>query len=372
VNGGGSDFSTLINTIVFLAFMILLFTGLNQKFQMMLWIRNIKNYMVKIKVFAMESREKTIELLKKLGYKEDPSKIVDSLSEFFIIEPVTAEPTGLMRRLEHLIRLRERRFRDTIKSMIPDASDAERSIVEVAVEVTAALNWIYKNVRHFLLLGEKTRNWILIMQLELEMPSILRLAETYRRALDSFLEGTPIGDGIGPLIIAELIKRSTRSSGVLKERIVEDTIVAEVSRKNRRLLLVKAEGPHANVGRPGDAVKMLVERFEGRIARIIMIDAALKLEGEETGSVAEGVGAAIGDPGPEKFKIETVASEHGIPLDSIVIKESIEDALTTMKKEISDSVEKVIELLDKAIEERSNPGDTLIIVGVGNTVGIAQ
>ena len=365
------DLTAMLNTLIFLVFMLLLFTGLNQKFQTMIWVRNIRNKMALIKRLHTEAYDKTVELLKKLGYKGDPSKLVESLSEFFIIEPVAAEPTGLMRRLEHLLLRREARFKSVLKEAVPEASDAERSIAEVAVEVTAVLNLIYKIVRHILILGEKTNNWILIMQLELEMPNIVRLARTYRRALDSFLDGTPIGDGLGPLVVANIL-RSVGVENVEREEIVEDTVAIRVEKDGRTIYLVKAEGPSATVGRPGEAVRRLVERMKGRISRIIMIDAALKLEGEDTGSIAEGVGAAIGDPGPEKFKIETVATDYNIPLDSIIVKESLEEAITTMKKEIAESAEKVARKIIKTIEEKTEPGDVVLVVGVGNTVGIAQ
>ena len=47
---------------------------------------------------------------------------------------------------------------------------------------------------------------------------------------------------------------------------------------------------------------------------LIMVDAAGKLEGEDVGEIAEGVGAAIGGPGVEKYKIERAAIENNIPL----------------------------------------------------------
>lgn len=365
------DFTAIINTLVFLAFMLLLFTGLNQKFQMMIWIRNIKNRLRVLKAMHSEAYEKTIELLKKLGYKGDTSSLVDSLSEFFIIEPVSSEPTALMKRLEHLLLGREERFKSVIREAVPEASKTERSILEVAIEVTAVLNLIYKVVRHILMLGEKTNNWVLIMQLELEMPNILRLARAYRQALDSFISGAPVGDGLGPLVVSRIVKELGVNS-VEREEIVEDTVSIRTSSKGRTLYLVKAEGPHATVGRPGEAVRLLVERLRGRISKIIMVDAALKLEGEETGFIAEGVGAAIGDPGPEKFKIETVATQYGISLDSIIVKESLEEAITTMKDKIVEAADKVAKRILEIVEKNVREGEAVIIVGVGNTVGIAQ
>ena len=61
--------------------------------------------------------------------------------------------------------------------------------------------------------------------------------------------------------------------------------------KGRKLYLLKAEGPAGTVGRPGEAISRLVGDMGIKIDTVIMIDAALKLEGEKTGDVAEGIGA---------------------------------------------------------------------------------
>ena len=68
------------------------------------------------------------------------------------------------------------------------------------------------------------------------------------------------------------------------------------------------------MGKPGEAIKRVVEENNGKIATIIMIDAALKLEGEKPGAVAEGVGAAIGGPGTEQYKIEESILKYKIPV----------------------------------------------------------
>ena len=56
---------------------------------------------------------------------------------------------------------------------------------------------------------------------------------------------------------------------------------------------------------------------EKKIAKIITIDAAAKLEGERTGTIAEGVGVALGGIGVDRTYIENVAVKRKIPLDSI-------------------------------------------------------
>ena len=100
------------------------------------------------------------------------------------------------------------------------------------------------------------------------------------------------------------------------------------------------------------------------------IDAALKLEGETLARVSEGTGAAIGDPGPEKYAIEETATENGIPLEAIVVKQDEAAAVGVMDKRILDSVTEVIERIKKAIRIRTQPGDKVILAGIGNTIGI--
>jgi hypothetical protein len=103
-----------------------------------------------------------------------------------------------------------------------------------------------------------------------------------------------------------------------------------------------------------------------------MIDAALKLEGEEPGEVAEGIGAAIGGPGVEQFKIEESIVEHKIPLDAIIVKQDLGDAVSPMRKEIFDAVDPVIKRIKRLLMERTKKGDNVIIAGIGNTIGIGQ
>ena len=72
-----------------------------------------------------------------------------------------------------------------------------------------------------------------------------------------------------------------------------------------------------------DQAKLLNHSLKTKPDIIIMIDAALKLEGEETGSTAQGFGAAIGGIGTDRFKIEEVAAKHDIPIFAIVVRQSV-------------------------------------------------
>ena len=67
-----------------------------------------------------------------------------------------------------------------------------------------------------------------------------------------------------------------------------------------------------------------------------MIDAALKLEGEKTGAVAEGIGGAYRGIGVEKYQVEEVATRFDMPIYAVIVKQSVQDAITIMRKEIAE------------------------------------
>ncbi|MEM4911503.1 MAG: DUF1512 family protein, partial [Metallosphaera sp.] len=80
----------------------------------------------------------------------------------------------------------------------------------------------------------------------------------------------------------------------------------------------------------------------------------------------------MGDPGPEKIAIERVAVKYGIPIDAVIVKMSMEEAITEMRKEVYLAADKALEYVRRIILERTKPGSTVVLVGVGNTAGIAQ
>ena len=105
---------------------------------------------------------------------------------------------------------------------------------------------------------------------------------------------------------------------------------------------------------------------------MIMIDASLKLEGEDSASIARGFGAAMGGIGTDRFQIEDVSTKNNIPILAIVIKQSIYEALTVMTKEIADQASSVREEIYDMIQENTKENQTVMIVGVGNTLGVSQ
>src|SRR5437773_10554440 len=152
-------------------------------------------------------------------------------------------------------------------------------------------------------------------------------AEAYLGAARAFAEGEPIGDGIGPLVESRLMKDKSQ------RKVEKDVIVAETTMEDRRIIALKAEGPGGNVGKPGDAIRSLIEENGGKVSMVVMIDAALKFEGENSGEVSEGIGAAIGGIGTGGFKIGGGASKSKIPGYGDIVKERMLEVISPARTE---------------------------------------
>jgi len=361
----GDTISQILSMLSYVFFIVLIFYG--QRIQMYMMIREVEGSLYKLKYMKEEGRKTAIETIKEIGKPQtDPSDRVDRYLEYFTISPQSMDPAGIVWKLDHILDVRDTRLKDEVKLMAPATDEVQVNNLENTLEAAMALNYIYKVVRHFYIQGKKTLSLYIIMQLQMILPLVMKEAEAYARALKAFAFGQPIGDGAGALVAAKLMH------GYEVRKAPKDCVVATALIEGRTAFIIKAEGPGGNVGKPGDAVKAVIDENEGKIASVIMIDAGLKLEGEGVGEVAEGIGAAIGGPGVDQFKIEESLLEYHIPINAVIVKEDIGDAVSPMRKEISDAVDKAIERVKSVILERTKEGDKIIIVGVGNTIGIGQ
>ncbi len=363
--GGGDSISSILSMLFYVVFIVFLFYG--QRIQMYVMIREVEGSLYKLKFIKEEGRKIAIETIKEIGKPQtDPTARVDRYLEYFTISPQSMDPAGIVYKLDHILDVRDTRLKDEVKLMAPASDEVQINNLENTLEAAMALNFIYKVVRHFYIQGKKTLSLYIIMQLQMILPLVMKEAEAYASALKAFADGQPIGDGVGPLVAAKLMH------GYETRKVPKDCVVASVPLEGRKALIIKAEGPGGNVGKPGEAVQAVIAENKGKISSVIMIDAGLKLEGETVGEVAEGIGAAIGGPGVDQFKIEEAVVKHKIPLNAVIVKEDIGDAVSPMRKEIADSVDKVIERVKNVILERTKEGEKIIIVGVGNTIGVGQ
>lgn len=364
--GGGDNIVSLIFQLIFTGiFVVFMFYG--QRVQMMVMLREVETHLRRLKFIKDDGRKVAIDTIKQIGKPtSDPSERIDQFLEYIAIRPQSMDPSGIVWKLEHILDVRDARFKDEVKLMAPEADESQINNLENTLEAAMALNMIYKVIRHFYLLGKKTLSLYIIMQIQMVLPLIMQQVEAYAQALRAFSVGQPIGDGAGPLVAAKLMQ------GYKTKEIARDVLVAEVPIEGRTVYVLKAKGPGGNVGKPGEGISKIIKEKKGKIATVIMIDAALKLEGEKPGEVAEGIGAAIGGPGVEQFKIEETIVKHKIPVNAIIVKQDIGDAVSPMRKEIFEAAEEVLVRIKRLILERTKKGDSVIIAGIGNTIGIGQ
>jgi hypothetical protein len=362
-----SDLGMILQTLFSLSFIIYLFYA--QRIQAMSMLRQVEGTLRKVKALRDKGRSVSIETINEVGRPEnDPTRDVDRFMEHFLIPPVDLDPAGIIGKLGQLLNVRENTFEDEVRAMAPHASDSEVNNLENLLEASLALNVYYKVIRHFYLLGKKTMNIYVIMQIHMILPMIVREIEAYSAALQAFKDGMPIGDSVGSLVAAKMMH------GHEYEEVAKEMVAAEVLYAGRTLIVTKAKGPGGSVGKPGDAIENLInKRAEGkRVNAVIMVDAAGKLEGEETGGVAEGVGAAIGGIGVEKYKIEEAVKAHDIPLYAVAIKQDISHVVAPMVEELFKATDRAVEVVKNLVEEKTKEGDVVIVAGIGNTVGIGQ
>ncbi|MFQ5997890.1 MAG: DUF1512 family protein, partial [Candidatus Bathyarchaeia archaeon] len=336
-----------------------------QRIQIAIWSRDIERAIRKLHLMKDRSREVSIKTVNEIGKPEsDVTSRIDQFLERFFIQPVDMDPSGIVTKFDHLLDVRDSSMKDEVRRLAPAASDSNLHNLENLLEASMDLNFIYRVIKHFYLFGKRTNSYIFIAQLHMLLPMIMEVADAYDGAVTAFATGQPIGDGAGPLLANKLLR------GRELKKVEKDMVLGDIGIEGRRIFVLKAEGPGGNVGKPGDALKNLIEVLEGKVSHVIMVDAALKFEGETVGEVTEGVGAAIGGIGTERFKIEEIASKHKIPVLAVIVKMSLRDAIAPMKKEIYEGVEKAVERVKRVIRENTKEGETVVIAGIGNTIGI--
>lgn len=355
------------NPLMWLVWIVPIFVFMlyGQKIQLQVTSSEINKSVEKLKTYRDDTRKDLADYIKTtLKPNWDVSSRLDRYFEYFTIMPVDMDPNGIVPKIMHMMRSREEFTKTQVKAFAPDLNAMETSKIINILEVVTTIHLLYKSVRHMFLTAKKQNNFPLILPLQMMIPFIMEEAEALKTAVSAFKQGQPIGDGIGPMIVGKMMLDTKKSQAA------QETVWSEKDFEGRNLLLLKAEGPAGTVGRPGEAVEKIM--LEKKPDIIIMVDAALKLEGEETGSIAQGFGAAIGGIGTERFQIEEVSTKHNVPLYAIVIKQSIKEAITLMKKEIADTAEKTTSQIYEMIRENTKPGQTILLIGVGNTIGVSQ
>ena len=361
--GMGDDSNPIMMLIWILPIILFVFYG--QRIQLFISSNEIKKSIDKLEKFRNETKTEFVDYIKNtLTPINDPAKKLDSFFEYFTIMPVDLDPNGIIPKINHLVRSRDDFTRMHVKSLFSEISDFEVSKIHNLLEIVTTLQLFHKATRHLYLTAKKQKNFPLILPLQMMIPFVMEEAEALKDAMSALKNGQPIGDGIGPMVVGGMMLDNT------KQTVSLQTVWSKSEYDGRKLLLVKAEGPNATVGRLGEGIEKIISQDKPNL--IIMVDASLKLEGENSASVAKGFGAAMGGIGTDRFQIEDVATKNNIPILAIVIKQSIYEALTLMTKEIADQASSVRDEIHDMIKDNTKENQTVMVVGVGNTLGVSQ
>src|SRR2546426_153188 len=208
----------------------------------------------RLDLIRTQAKDLALKTIKEIGKPTvDPLPQLNVLMESFLITPVDMDPSGIVSKFDHLLDVRDVKFKEDVQKMAPSADSAQVNNLENLVEASWALNTIFRIIRHFYLLGKKTNSIFIIIQLQALLPMIMQEAEAYLGAGRAFAEGQPIGDGLGPLVASKLMKDKSQ------RKVEKDIMVAETTMEDRRIIALKAEGPGGNVGKPGDAIQSLLQ-----------------------------------------------------------------------------------------------------------------
>ncbi len=361
MDGNASD---LIMTII----VLMLFAYLSRELEIMRAISEVENYLVMFKKSRDKAFESLVEQFKKYSNLKDENTLrskLQGLIEISYIFPVDLDPFGIVKKIKHVMKTAEKEIERDISLLAARASHRDSQNLINLVEAVRALNFLYKTVNHYYLIARKFKSLWLILQLNALLPFVSEEFKALEGALEAFKNGLPIGDTAGPLTVAKL----ARKYGVIKHyEPAKDTEIEETQIQGRKVFLIKAKGPGGTVGHLDEALGWLLGRE--RISFLISIDAALKLEGEETGIISHGFGVAMGGIGVERFEIEELATRNNIPLYAVLIKMSEAEASSIMNEKIFKAVEKTVNIIEDVISSRTLPNSSIAVLGVGNTIGV--
>lgn len=287
---------------------------------------------------------------------------VRNFLDFFMITPVDLDPYGIIKKLDSVIRDQRSHFRSFVGKWSDKKDPNLTANLEAGLGGAITVHQIAKLVRHYVELIKRYKNLQIAMLLQMQLPMIKDISKAALNGTESFCNGDPVGDGIAPYVIADMI-------GDRKLERFEELEIVYVRKKinNKDVILVKAAGPGARIGYPGKALSKLINKYNPD--RIITIDAGAKLEGEKTGAVAEGVGVAMGGFGVERYAIEEIACKRKIPVDAIIIKMRPEQAIAPMPSAVLRAAPRVKDVVQKCLAKVKKRA---IVLGVGNTCGIGN
>ncbi len=355
--GGDNIYGTLI---WFILFFVLIFVYPRLMLSQM--IMSLEKSARKLEALSEKTNTK---ITKKIKSKSDKNlrNAIEEFTDFFVISPSSLDPYGIVKKIDVTIRQMEDRFTGFVNSAAKGKNTEEKQNINYGLRAAIGLRQMAKIVRHYVEMAKKFKNLQIAMILKMQLPIIEELAKSEFKGAEAFIEQWPVGDSVGPLTAVALVNNHGKGRDKKLKDVGQDVVMKQVTIEGRNCFVLKATGPSPHLGRMDAAIEKIMKK--NKIARVITIDAGLKLEGEKTGHVVEGVGFAMGG-WSQREMIENVLLTNKKPLDSIVVKVGMEEAISPMKKEIYNAVPKAMELVKRSVL-RAPKRSKVVIVGVGNS-----
>ncbi|MHA1521837.1 MAG: DUF1512 family protein [Promethearchaeota archaeon] len=382
-----TNFDQILSLISSILLVILIFYLLfGQNWQIWRATRQIKQALKDLEKWRNYGVKQLIQIISPLSSEsiteQEIKEFISEMLEFFVIAPSEID-SNIYQKTKSLLSQRKKRYFELLRTFLQKIREPELLQIVALLLTTTEIDLILKNVQHNLTIGKKTNGYWFILQTASDISKNMLKAQTYRIALDTLTLNKPIGDSIGPLAVKEFVSRVNPEFDFESENflVIDNQFYCQkIEFEERILYCLRAKGPEIRTGNPGKVISYVLESIipkKSLVKMIITIDAYSKLEIEKSGTIAQGLGVVVGSEKTQnldKYEIETIAinQEPKIKLEAIICREALEEAMLPMSDEIKNSIPRIIRILKQMIRSQTKSKEIIIIMGIGNSIGIIR
>lgn len=181
--------------ILLLIFLIIFPMVMNQ-----MLLRNVSRYVEEMEKKVEEAEKLIIKMCKRKHSKE-----LKKFLEFFVAKPSRLDPHGIVKRFEKILNMSEKRFKEVADKVLEDLDEEKKSNFIMALKSTLSLKSTAKIIRHNLELAKKTKNFQILIALQMNLNLIRRFFEAQFEGVKAFSKGLPVGDSAGVVVAGALM-----------------------------------------------------------------------------------------------------------------------------------------------------------------------
>ena len=199
--GMGDDSNPLMMLVWILPIILFVFYG--QRIQLMVTSGEIRKGIKRLDAYGSESRDELVAYVRKViggaavggrgggagsgpdagscgGSADGLAGQIDTLLDYFTIMPADMDPSGIVPKIEQVVRSREDYTRRHVKLLCPGIGDGELSRVQTLLEIATVLRLLHRTVNHMYLTAKKQKNFPLILPLQMALPFVMEQAAAMR------------------------------------------------------------------------------------------------------------------------------------------------------------------------------------------------